>query len=135
MQCRLTDDAVTNVRPFGARNGVIQNDFFKALKNSECDASPRQQRFRRERGEKQSVRHMKSRGQVLTQVGIGSADAATVRKAKHTASRILAGYHRPASALAKSEGALDRKLAVDLTERVGLMRTAISRQAELPRDR
>jgi len=101
----------------------------------ECDASPRQQRFRRERGEKQSVRHMKSRGQVLTQVGIGSADAATVRKAKHNASRILAGYHRLASALAKSEGALDRKLAVDLTERVGLMRTAISRQAELPRDR
>jgi type IV secretory pathway VirD2 relaxase len=101
----------------------------------ECDASPRQQRFRRERGEKQSVLHMKSRGQKPAQVGMGSADAAAVRKAKQTASRILAGYHKLASALARSESALDRKLAADLAERVGLMRSPIARETELPRDR
>lgn len=101
----------------------------------DCDASPRQQRFRRERGEKQSVRHMKNRGQVLTQIGIGTADVATVRKSKKTASQILAGYHRLAKVLSKSEGALDRKLAVDLAKQVGILRSPIVREFELTKDR
>jgi hypothetical protein len=82
----------------------------------EASATKRQPRFQRQRGEKQSMRQMKLRGKQPTQVELEPERIARVEQLESVAMR---SYHQLAKALALSEDANDRKLAVGIVERLG----------------
>jgi hypothetical protein len=84
-----------------------------------CEATSRLHRLQRKRGEKQSVRHKKARGEQFDRVGKGLASTERAERARGAESKILRGYGHLARALAKSDEAEDRKLAVGFAHRVG----------------
>jgi hypothetical protein len=105
------------------RKGDLQRwreGFAEALREHgvEAAATNRLQRLKRERGEKQSVRQMRERGQPLEKVGQGGATADRVERAKVMEAQVLRNYKHVTSALARSEDVEDRKLARDVIEQL-----------------
>lgn len=85
----------------------------------EADATRRVHRLQRVRGEKQSVRYMKARGQSFHTIGLSPASAARKARSQRLELDILGGFHKLATALAKSDDPLDRKLAIGIVHRMG----------------
>jgi hypothetical protein len=84
----------------------------------EAAATRRQQRLKRERGQKQSVYQMKQRGQKLDRVGASSLDQGRIAKAKQTEVRMLHRYREITKLLASSDSPEDRKLAAGVIHRL-----------------
>lgn len=93
--------------------------FAEALRENgiEASATNRQQRLKRERGDKQSVYQIKKRGSIPRVVGKGRATPERVLKAKQTEEKILSQYRDVTKILAKSDSS-DRALAVSLVRRL-----------------
>jgi len=85
----------------------------------EAAATNRLQRLERARGERLSVRRMKERGQAPSKSTRSKAAPERVAKAKQAEATVLRGYRDMVRALASSEDAEDRKLAVGISERIG----------------
>lgn len=83
-----------------------------------CEATRRLHRLQPHRGERQSVRHKKARGEQFEKFGKGAASDARVQRARGSESEVLAGYRHLASALAVSVDAEDRQLALGIVHRV-----------------
>lgn len=83
-----------------------------------CEATRRLHRLQRSRGEKQSIRHKKARGESFTRVGKGQASSARIERARMAEIQLLAGYRQLAGALAASTDPRDRKLALELAHQV-----------------
>lgn len=101
----------------------------------ECEATPRLQRLQSRRGEKQSVRHKKKRGERLDRIGIAVPDPQRVEKARKSAAQVIAGYRGLAQALAASEREEDRKLALELASEVAAEARRTARDRDVSRDR
>lgn len=108
----------------------------------DADASRRVHRLQRVRGEKQSVRYKKARGDQFHSMGLYPASTERVARSKGIETELVAGYREVATALAKSDVASDRALAVGLARRVmqpdlfddgGMQRQQDLREAEKPR--
>lgn len=84
----------------------------------DADATRRIHRFQRDRGEKQSVRYMKRRGEQLHSIGQAPVDAIRAVKAKAMESQALARYRQLTNALAGSQLPADRRLALGLARRL-----------------
>ena len=80
----------------------------------ECEATKRIHRLQPARGEKQSVRHKKARGEALDRIGMAPPDLQRAERARNAESEIQARYRALASALAGSERAEDRRLGGEL---------------------
>lgn len=83
-----------------------------------CEATRRLHRLQPHRGEKQSVRHKKLRGETLEQFGHRAANHERTERARRLKSEMLAGYHQLASALAMSADPDDRQLALGIVHRL-----------------
>jgi hypothetical protein len=101
----------------------------------ECEATPRIQRLQRQRGEKQSVRHKKKRGERFDRIGTAAPDPQRVERARNAEVQLVAGYRGLALALAASEREEDRQLALDLASEVAAGARRKTRDREVPRDR
>jgi hypothetical protein len=100
-----------------------------------CEASRRVQRLQPKRGERQSVRHKKARGELLTRTGTGSPDRNRASKSREVESEVLAGYQKLAMALARSDDVDDRKLALGLVARISNPEKPAARGHDESRDR
>lgn len=101
----------------------------------EAAATNRQQRLsQKNRGEKQSVRHMRERGEELKKVGRMSKDRARVDKALETEAKVLRGYKEIATALARSKAVEDRRLGKALIESLEEMKP-VGPTKEVQKDR
>ena len=101
----------------------------------ECEATPRLQRLQSRRGEKQSVRHKKKRGERFDRVGTAAPDPQRVERARKAEAQVVAGYRGLALALAASEREEDRKLALELASEVVAATKRKVRDREVSRDR
>jgi hypothetical protein len=101
----------------------------------ECDATPRLQRLQSRRGEKQSVRHKKKRGERFDRIGTAAPDPRRVERARMAEAQVVSGYRGLAQALAASERNEDRKLAIELASEVAAGITRKSQDREVRRDR
>ncbi len=84
----------------------------------EADASSRLQRLQRKRGEKQSVRHLKARGEALHSIGKSTASPAQVEKARRLEAAAIASQQAVARTLAHSDLPRERVLARLLVQRL-----------------
>ena len=84
----------------------------------EADATRRVHRLQRVRGEKQSVRYMKARGDSLHAIGSSPANLARIAKSKKFELDMLNRFHKLAATLAKSDDPRDRGLAIGIVRRV-----------------
>lgn len=84
----------------------------------ECEATSRLHRLQRQRGEKQSVRNKKSRGEKFERMGKSVAGAPRIELARGKEAQLLRGYSHLARALAGSDHPEDRKLAIGLAHRL-----------------
>jgi hypothetical protein len=76
-------------------------------------AKPRDMhRLQRQRGEKQSVRHRKARGEQFGKFGKSPANIERLARARRAGAQLLGGYGQLARALAKSGDPEGRKLAI-----------------------
>lgn len=89
-----------------------------------CEATGRLHRLKRQRGEKQSVRHKRARGEELDKVGKNAASTELAVRARGVEAELLRGYGHLARALAKSDSPEDRKLAVGFAHRIGDLKSA-----------
>ncbi|MFH0134818.1 relaxase/mobilization nuclease domain-containing protein [Variovorax sp. VaC1] len=110
----------TRLNPRKADLQRWREGFAEALREHgvEAAATNRQQRLKRDRGEKQPVRQMRERGASLDRVGKGSASPERIAKAKRTEAKVTNRYRQITKALASSPDVEDRKLAVGLVERL-----------------
>jgi hypothetical protein len=83
-----------------------------------CEATRRLHRLQPNRGEKQSVRHKKARGESFARVGKGQASITRIERARAAELQLLSGYRQLAKVLANSTDTDDRKLAIGLAQRV-----------------
>lgn len=100
----------------------------------EAEATRRVHRLQRVRGEKQSVRYKKSRGESFHSVGLTPANAERLRKAQQYERDTLNAFQKLASALATSDDPQDRKLAIGLAHRVGERNRQNGQVLEQPRE-
>lgn len=84
----------------------------------EAEATRRIHRLKRERGEKQSVRYQKARGDVMHSIGRSAANPKRVANAKRLESDMVTGYREMAKVLAASASPSDRSLALGIACRV-----------------
>lgn len=84
-----------------------------------CEATSRLHRLQRKRSEKQSIRHKKARGEQFDRVGKGLASTERAERARGAESKMLSDYGHLARALARSDDAQDRKLAIGFAHRIG----------------
>ena len=84
----------------------------------DADATRRIHRLQRVRGEKQSVRYQKARGDQFHSIGKFPSGLERIAKAKKLASQVIGSYREIAKALASSDVASDRALALALARRV-----------------
>jgi hypothetical protein len=93
--------------------------FAKSLREhgAEADATRRVHRLQKERGEKQSVRYMRARGEKLHSVGRSTASTEKIARARQSEIGMLRGMRILAVALAKSADPHDRSLAVGIAHR------------------
>jgi len=111
----------TRLNPRKADLQRWREGFARALQEHgvEAAATNRQQRLsQRKRGEKQSVRHMRDRGEDLQQVGRSAPDKKRIAKAKGTEADVLKGYREIAKALSRSDVDADVQLADALVKRL-----------------
>lgn len=111
----------TRLNPRKADLQRWREGFARALNEHgvEAAATNRQQRLsQRKRGEKQSVRHMRDRGEDLKEVGRSAPDMARIANAKGTEAKVLQRYEKIAKALSHSDVDADVKLADELVERL-----------------
>lgn len=110
-----------------------RESFAQALRERgvEATATKRVQRLSMPRGEKQSVRQKRERGEQLDKIGKSPASAARVEKAKRTEAKVLHAYGKMARALATSEDVDDRKLAAGLVHALNANRP---QQVEVTRE-
>jgi hypothetical protein len=101
----------------------------------ECEATPRLQRLQSRRGEKQSVRHMKKRGERFDRIGTAAPDPQRGERARKVEAQVMTGYRRLAQTLAASEREEDRKLALELASKVAAATKRKARDREVTRDR
>ena len=101
----------------------------------ECEATPRIQRLQPRRGEKQSVRHKRNRGESLDRIGTAPPDSQRVKRARKAESLVVAGYRGLAQALAASERQEDRNLALEFASEVAAGRRRKARDPDVSRDR
>jgi hypothetical protein len=102
----------------------------------ECDATNRVQRLQPRRGEKQSVRHKKARGEAFNRIGVAPRDRQRAERARKAEFDVQAGYRALASALAGSDRADDRRLAVALAAHLlGSSRAIAFREHDRSSDR
>lgn len=90
--------------------------FAETLRDNGIDAvaTKRAQRLKRDRGEKQQVRHKRARGEKLDAIGWGPPDPRKRSRAIATDRKVLHGYERAGRILANSPDVEDRRLAADL---------------------
>jgi hypothetical protein len=100
-----------------------------------CEATPRIQRLQPKRGEKQSVRHKKARGERLDRIGAQTSDPQRVERAKGKETHVIEAYRVLAQTLALSETAADRRLAMEVASRVAEMSKGTARDRDNLRDR
>ncbi len=98
-----------------------REDYAKALREHgvEAEATKRLHRLQRERGEKQSVRHMKARGEELHRIGRSSTNDARAVRARATQTALQREYGQLAQVLARSDDVEDRRLAIALAMTLG----------------
>ncbi len=101
----------------------------------ECEATPRAQRLQRNRGEKQSVRHKKARGEPLDRVGKAPQDRQRAERARRVEALTIATYRQLARTLASSDRVEDRQLALDLSSHVVDSTKTTNRDHDNRRDR
>lgn len=101
----------------------------------ECEATPRLQRLQPERGEKQSVRRKRRRGERFDRIGTAAADPQRIERARKAEAQMVAGYRGLAQALAASEREVDRQLALDFASEVASRMRRKVRDPEVSRDR
>lgn len=92
--------------------------FAKSLREHgiEAEATKRIHRLQPVRGEKQAVRHMKSRGESLEVIGRTKADAARIGEARQAESRVMNEYRAMLMKLATADDGNDRSLAVEMVK-------------------
>jgi hypothetical protein len=101
-----------------------------------CEATTRVQRLQPVRGEKQSVRHKKARGEAFNRVGAAPPDQKRAERARKGELQVQAGYRALASALAGSDRAEDRRLGIELAAHFsGSSRDMSSREQDRQVDR
>ena len=93
--------------------------FAKTLREHgvEAEATRRVHRLQKERGEKQSVRYMRARGEKLHSIGHATSSTERIAKARQSESDMLRGIQNLAVALAKSADPQDRSLAIGIAHR------------------
>jgi hypothetical protein len=91
-------------------------------------ASRRLERLQRKRGERQSVLHMRARGEFLHTFGIGGTGAERVAQAQRLEKTMIQRYNELAHILAESTEYQDRTLAVILTKTLWHARADIELQ-------
>ena len=101
----------------------------------ECEATPRLQRLQPQRGDKQSVRHKKKRGERFDRIGTAAPDPQRVDRARKAEAQVVAGYRGIAQTLAGSEREEDRQLALELALEVAGGTGRKARDREVTRDR
>ncbi|WLI91096.1 hypothetical protein Q4S45_08250 [Massilia sp. R2A-15] len=101
----------------------------------ECEATPRLQRLQSRRGDKQSVRHKKERGERFDRIGIAVPDPQRIERARMAEAQVVAGYQGLAQTLAASEREEDRQLALELALEVAAGTRRKARDREVTRDR
>jgi hypothetical protein len=115
----MSDDRV-RLNPNKADLQRWREGFAQALNEHGVDASAtkRLQRLRRERGEKLAVREIRQSGRTLERIGktprSAEANAAAIAKER----QVYGAYRKLCSVLAGSEDVEDRKLAVQVVERL-----------------
>lgn len=127
----------TRLNPRKADLQRWREGFAEALREhgAEAAATNRQQRLmQKNRGEKQSVRQMKERGQQPERLGNSDSDHERVAKAKRTEAKVIKSYREIAKVLASSEDVEDRKLAVSLVHRLSEKQTQPARHIERGHD-
>jgi hypothetical protein len=95
----------------------------------EAAATNRLQRLKRERGEKQAVRQMKDKGRALERVGRMPTTAEAKAAAIGQERQVYGTYRKLVEALSQSEDPEDRKLAVQVVERLAEDRETAGRGA------
>ncbi|MDI7776564.1 hypothetical protein [Asticcacaulis sp. EMRT-3] len=120
LSVKARSDAGVRMNP---RKGDLQRwreGFAQSLRDHgvEAVATSRQVRLQRQRGTKTSVAKMRDRGEPLDQIGRSAPDLIRAKKAKFTQARIIEGYRHIATALATSDDGADRRLAMDLADRI-----------------
>jgi hypothetical protein len=83
-----------------------------------CEATRRLHRLQPARGEKQSIRHKKARGESFARIGKGPANQERIDRARTAVLELLAGYRELAQGLARSPDPDDRQLAIGIVHRV-----------------
>lgn len=101
----------------------------------EAAATRRLHRLQPFRGEKQSVRHKKARGESFDRLGRAASSADRAAKARAMHADVLTGYGHIARALAGSPDPQDRKLAVGLARRLAEPQQQVGRDREQQPDR
>lgn len=101
----------------------------------EAAATRRLHRLQPVRGEKQSVRYKKARGEPFDRLGRTAPSADRAAKAQGMQADLLTGYRHIARALAGSDDPEDRKLAIGLARRLAEQQKQPSRDREPQPDR
>lgn len=101
----------------------------------ECEATPRLQRLQFRRGERQSVRHKKKRGERFDRIGIAVSDPQRIERARKAEAQVISGYRGLAQTLAASNREEDRKLASELASEVAAATERKARDREVSPDR
>ena len=125
-------DDLVRLNPRKADLQRWREGFAQALNEHGIDAAAtkRMQRLQRQRGEKQAVREIRDNGRVLERIGKAprSADVKAASIAKER--RVLAAYEQLCKALAGSDDVEDRRLAIQVVDR---LREALGLQADRER--
>ena len=127
----------TRLNPRKADLRRWREEFARSLREHgvECEATQRLHRLQPTRGEKQSVRHKKKRGEPFDRKGTGGPGTLRAEKARQAESQVLSGYRELASLLASSERADDRQLALDVVASLAVARKGMPRDPDHPHDR
>jgi hypothetical protein len=88
----------------------------------EASATKRIHRFQKQRGEKQSIRHMRARSEGLVKIENAPSDPVRTERAMSLVKQMGERYHRLAMALGSSLSGEDRSLAIDLVKQIAAAR-------------
>jgi hypothetical protein len=101
----------------------------------EATATKRMHRFQKHRGEKQALRHMRSRGEVPSKMKVSPKDLARIARAQLMEREMSLQYEELLSMLSSSTRSEDRGLASKLIDRVGKPINHLGRPAQLSPER